>query len=339
MRIGFNPNKDKVIAFNNFFHQVIIPVYIPHQKDYFKDSFQILKYCLESLFKTSHKNTYYTVVNNGSCNEVVNYLNTLHQGGRIHEVIHTSAIGKLNAILKGLVGQNFQLVTITDADVLFLNDWQKETYKIFNNFPKAGVVSTTPNSKLIRYLTSNIIFERGISNQLKFTKVKNPEAMKAFARSIENLDLFNNYHLEKYLTIANGKVKAVIGAGHFVATYRDGIFSNFKEKSSKHSLGGESERVLLDKPIIDNGYWRLSTEDNYTYHMGNTIEDWMLETLKYQKKEEFDIVQPKLLNKKSFRIVNYLKSTIFAKIIYKRFLWSLFLQFKGLSKDESKKYL
>jgi hypothetical protein len=166
----------------------------------------------------------------------------------------------------------------------------------------------------------------------------NPKAMKDFASSIENNDLFNSYHLEKYLTIAKDKVKAVIGAGHFVATYRSDIFNNFKKIETKYSLGGDSVALILDKPVLDKGYWRLSTEDNYTYHMGNTKEDWMLETLECQVQEELDIAPPKLLNKKSLRFLNYLKNTIFAKIIYKRFLWNLFLQFKGLSEDEAKNY-
>jgi cellulose synthase/poly-beta-1,6-N-acetylglucosamine synthase-like glycosyltransferase len=131
MRIGFNPNKNKPVEPNDFFHQVIIPVYIPNQEGYFKDSFKILQYCLESLLKTSHSKTYFTVVNNGSCNEVIEYLNSLQQQLKIHEIIHTSAIGKMNAILKGLMGHNFDLITIADADVLFLNNWQKNTYEVF----------------------------------------------------------------------------------------------------------------------------------------------------------------------------------------------------------------
>ncbi len=94
MRVGFNPNKDKVLQKSDFFHQVIVPVYIPHQNDYFKDSFQILQFCLESLFKTCHYKTYITVVNNGSCNEVFAYLNQLQQEGKLQEVIHTNANGK-----------------------------------------------------------------------------------------------------------------------------------------------------------------------------------------------------------------------------------------------------
>ena len=111
MRVGFNPNKDKVLSKSDYNHQVIVPVYIPHQNDYFKDSFQILQFCLESLFKTCHDKTYITIVNNGSCEEVIIYLNQLHQENKIHEIIHTTTIGKLNAILKGLTGNKFELIT------------------------------------------------------------------------------------------------------------------------------------------------------------------------------------------------------------------------------------
>ena len=61
MRVGFNPNKDKVLPKSDYTHQVIVPVYIPHQNDYFKDSFQIVQLGLEALFKTCHDKTYSTI--------------------------------------------------------------------------------------------------------------------------------------------------------------------------------------------------------------------------------------------------------------------------------------
>ena len=275
MRVGFNPNKDKVLPKSDYTHQVIVPVYIPHQNDYFKDSFQILQLCLESLFKTCHAKTYITVVNNGSCVEVVNYLNQLHQEVKIQEVIHTTAIGKLNAILKGLSGHQFPLITITDADVLFVNHWQKATYEVFEAFPKAGVVSTTPSSKVLKQYTGNVIVSNLFSKKLNFKNVINPNAMMMFAKSIGNEDFYNATHLKKVLTITNKNISAVIGAGHFVATYRGSVFDLLNNRYSHFSLGGTSEALFLDKPVNDLGYWRLSTNDNYTYHMGNVKENWM----------------------------------------------------------------
>jgi hypothetical protein len=55
MRVGFNPIRTKLKLSFDYFHQIIIPVYIPNQEGYFKDGFTILKLCLNSLFKTIHK--------------------------------------------------------------------------------------------------------------------------------------------------------------------------------------------------------------------------------------------------------------------------------------------
>mgnify|MGYP005989816577 CR=1 FL=1 len=338
MRIGFNPNKDKIKEVDEYFHQVIIPVYIPNKHGYFKDSFQILVHSLESLFKTSHTKTFFTIVNNGSCKEVVDYLQKLFIDNKINELIHTTNIGKLNAILKGINGHKFKLITISDADVLFLNNWQEETYKIFDNFPKAGLVSPVPSSKVLKHYTHNIILENFFSKKLKFTKVLNPEALVHFAKSIGNVKFYNSIHLKKNLTIQKNNIKAVVGAGHFVATYRGTVFKSIKYSYSNYNLGGNSETEFLDKPISDSGLWRLSTEDNYCYHMGNCKEKWMeVEMLKLKKiKEDFE--SPILSTISNSKINLKINSFLFTKIISKSFLWKLFLKYKGLNKIEVNEY-
>lgn len=339
MRIGFNPNKDKVQESNEFFHQVIVPVYIPNHEGYFKDSFTILKYCMQSLLNTTHPKTYFTIVNNGSCDEVVNYLNDLHKQNKIQELIHTTNIGKLNAILKGITGQQFPLITISDADVLFLNDWQQATYQIFETFPLAGVVSTTPSSKAIRYFTSNVLCSNILSNHMRFTQVVNPDAMKSFAESIGNPSLYKACHLEKYLTISKGNVKAVIGAGHFVATYRGSIFDTVQQRNTIYNLGGNSECNVLDKPVIENGFWRLSTENNYTFHMGNTIEDWMSKQVEDLYENKYICkTTPKLVAINCNRFVNWFALKIFSKALFVKLIWIFFLRLKGLSKEQANHY-
>jgi hypothetical protein len=338
MRIGFNPNKDKLLPKSDFFHQVIIPVYIPNQEGYFKDSFKILKYCLESLFKTSHSKTYFTVVNNGSCLEIRNYLNQLLLEHKIHEVIHTTAIGKLNAILKGLTGHQFQLITITDADVLFLNEWQKATYEVFENFPKTGAICASPSSKVLKQSTSNLIVSNLFSSKLIFSEVVNPKAMQRFADSIGSPEFYTKMHLEKYLTISNKNTKAVVGAGHFMTTYRGEAFDHLKSRFSNFALGGTSETKLLDEPINDLGYWRLSTADNYVYHLGNVMENWMLPKFEDIKKrntleEKFKLQDAKKTSKNSI-----VTNKIIFSILSRRPIWKLFLKYKGLTKEEANKY-
>ncbi|CAM3813217.1 glycosyltransferase family A protein [Flavobacterium cucumis] len=337
MRVGFNPNKDKILPPSDFTHQVIVPVYIPHQSDYFKDSLQILQWCLESLFKTSHAKTYFTIINNGSCNEVVEYLNQLHQEYKIQEIIHTTAIGKLNAILKGLTGHQFPLITITDADVLFLNNWQKATYEVFEAFPKAGVVSPVPNPKNLKYYTANLIGTTFFSKSISFRKVVSKGGMAAFAKSIGNVSLYKAIHFEKQLTINKDNVIALVGAGHFVATYKGVGFDLLKQRFSEYSLGGDSVRLLLDKPPTDLGLWRLSTQNNYAYHLGNVKEDWM--------QEEFDKItfdsapfECSIENKVYSGILNNFYMRFFSRLIFRKPFWQLYLRYKGLTLEEAKQY-
>jgi hypothetical protein len=335
MRVGFNPNKDKILDPNVFFHQVVVPVYIPNQEGYFKDSFQILQFCLESLFKTCHSKTYFTIVNNGCCVVVVEYLNSLQQQLKIQEVIHTTPIGKLNAILKGLMGHNFDMVTITDADVLFLNNWQKGTYDIFEAFPKAGAVSPVPSSKVLKQFTGNVIFENLFSSKLKFTATKDKESLQMFAKSIGNTDFYNKVQLNKNLTISTDIIAAIVGAGHFVATYRGSIFETMK-KHSKFKMGS-SLKFFLDKPVEDKGYWRLSTTENHAYHMGNVFEEWMNETSSTIEENTKEIKSPNnLLSKPNSYLRPFVKFSF--KIISQKVIWKLFLRSKGLTKEEANEY-
>ncbi len=338
MRIGFNPQKDKKQAPNDFFHQVVIPVYIPNREGYFRDSFKILRLCLQSLFKTSHNRTYFTLVNNGSCKEVRVYLDELFQEGKIHEVIHTTNIGYINAMLKGITGQQFPFITNADADVLFLDNWQEATYDIFKVFPKSGAVSPAPNSKMLKFLTANIFFEKGLTQKIRFSEVKNPQAMESFAKSIGNTKLFSKIHLDKCLVIRRNNFEALIGAGHFVVTYRSDIFDGLEKRYTNFILGGDSD-FIFDFPVVKKGFWRLSTADNYAYHMGNTLEEWMLTTVEDLKENNLTSDKVPLLTKmESNAFINWFKIKVFSWLLFKKSIWRLFLRYKGLTKEEATFY-
>lgn len=276
MRIGFNPYKDKKNDDSHYVHQVIIPVYIPNQEGYFKDSFAILKLCLESLFATIHHKTFITIANNGSDDLVLNYLNSLLEQNKIQELIHTENIGKLNSILKGLVGNDIELVTIADSDVMFLPNWQGETVKVFTHVPNAGVVGVTPQFKMYENYCGNVLFHHFFNKKMKFIPVKNEDALIRFYDSIGWDRSYNQDYLKFNLGIEiNTKMNVLVGSGHFVATYKKNMFEEIPSYFC-YKMGGSSEGYLDALPL-KKGYWRLTTEDNYAYHMGNVLENWMLE--------------------------------------------------------------
>ncbi len=339
MRIGLNPQKDKIKELDAYNHQVVIPVYIPNEEEYFKDSFTILKFCLESLLNTTHPGTYFTIVDNGSCEKVASYLDSLHSEKKIHELIHTHNIGKVNAVFKGISGHSFPLITITDADVLFLPHWQQETYAVFSSFPKTGFVSLTPIPKLLKHNTQNLIFENLFSKRMQFEKPKNPSALKYFAESIGNPDFYQEVHLNNILTIMGEHTNAVVGGGHFVGTYRGNIFENLDKRYTPYKLGGKSVREFLDLPVLKKGYWRLTTESNQAYHMGNVVEPWMLETIQKQKNVTIEMIEfPTLTTIKNNQFSKWFKNVFFSKILNNKLFWNRFLQAKGLSREEAKMY-
>lgn len=338
MRIKYNPNKDQPLSESSFFHQIIIPIYISSNEEFHRDSFKILKICLESLFKTCHSKTFFTCVNNGSKIEVRNYLDGLFDQGIIHEVIHTDNIGKVNSILKGLKGHDFDFVTVTDSDVLFLNGWQEECYEMFTSFKKLGALSTCPNPKLLKFHTWNVISEFLFSRNLRFSKVVDPEGLKQFALSISNFDLFKSCHYEKNLALhLNGKT-GVLGAGHFVVTYRKEIFQKLALHSVNYKLGGNSEG-FLDELASTTGCWRLATSKSFSLHMGNIEEPWMsdnLEKLFSNQSKIMEVNLPELKESNSLKV--FFSNNVLSRILSIDFVFKLFLKFKGLDKKYISSY-
>lgn len=336
MRVGNNPKKNDSKLKISYSHQVVIPVYIPHENDYFKDGLKILQACLTSLIETSHNKTFITIVNNGSSKKTVDYLNTLLLENKIQEVIHTANIGKINAVLKGVKGHYFKVVTVADADTFFLSNWQNQVVKVFNAFPKAGVVGMVPQFKLYADLCSNILFDNALSKKMTFTQVVNPEAMQHFYKSIGWDTNYNHDFLKVNLTLqSKNGLKAIVGSGHFVATYRSETFTNSPNYEVKQLLGTKSDRDFLDYPLLKKGGYRLTTQDNYAYHMGNVYENWMdVELKKLSKPKEILTVSLKPL--KSNKLNYYIKNHLFRKLLENKKIINAFIKFKGLPKEMTK---
>ena len=335
MRIGYNPHKDQVLEKSEFIHQVVMPVYIPNQDGYFKDSLSILKLSLESLFKTTHNKTFFSIVNNGSCKTVTTYLDDLYKKGAIQELIQTTNIGKLNAVLKGLSGNNIELVTITDADVLFASGWQLETAKVFKTYPKAGVVGIVPQFNMFKSYSGNVIYDNLLNSKLKFLPIKSPKALALFYKSIGWDETYNKDFLKYGLGIENKEVNVLLGSGHFVATYKKQQFDTLKSYLG-YKLGGNSEGYL-DSAALKFDYWRVTTQENYAFHMGNVLEDWMHEVTinKYNK----DVIISGFSERQKIdRLSYFVKNKLFYKLVLNNRFSKLFYSWKKLPKEMINNY-
>ncbi len=339
MRKGKNPSRNIKLQLRASNHRVIIPLYIPNEEGYYKDAFILFNYCLHSVQKTTFSSIKVSVISNGSCDAVNSRLLELQQQGLIDElIIEKEPIGKINSILKALRTAPERWITITDADVLFDNDWEKSVREVFEAFPKAAAVSPMPVFRTQSYYTANILFDYFFSKKLRFSPVKNPEALTLFANSI-GWPWLDEKWKDAILTIENDKgLKAVVGCNHSVVTYKKEIFESLPKTNSAYVLGGDSERKYLDELNAFYDGYRLTTYDNYAYHMGNTKEIWMdkkVQELAQESKLDYSI---KTLRLKRSPIRYFVKWICFKKIMsFKPFKAKFFLA-KGLTKEQLKNF-
>ena len=282
MRIGMNPQKmDKKIILTTY-HRVVVVVYIPDSNGFYKNSFKVFKLCIDSLVATINKNCVITVVNNGSCKEVSDFLYCYLEEKKIDTLIHHNTnIGKIDAMIGAARGCREKYITLTDSDILFVQNWQQNVEKVFTSFDNVGSVSPIPVRHAFFYGTSsvlkNIIFKRV---KFKHTPIlENFEDYNRYLQSI-NWDLDENRN-NKWAVIEKNGIKAIIGSGHQILTMdRDVLFKRVPSNPSLTLVGNDSEFNYVDEPIDKAGKLRLSTYNNFAFHMGNNIESWMLDVQK-----------------------------------------------------------
>ena len=323
MRIGVNPEKENNQLSVDHYHRVIIPVYIPNlTEDYFKDGLTIFKLCIESLLTTIHSKTRVSLIDNGCCAEVQDYLSELYSTHEAIDQLLNSKInlGKVNAIYSAVKSNLEPLITISDADVMFLPHWQQEVEKIMRDFPECGMVSPVPSSKGYRSEFVNSTVYYGVfKGKIAFKDVISPDGLIKFQESIGR-EMYDKIHLEKYLTVSNKTRSAVIGCGHFVATMRAEVFKSSPPEVCQHKIVGGSESTYFDEPNDLGGFLRLATLDNYAYHLGNRFEPWMKQKMdEIQSSDMSDEVLKELPDPKPVGAFGYTMGKILRKLLFKTF--------------------
>jgi len=276
MRIGSNPEKDKQIL-DDAYHRIIIPVYVPNLEGYFEHGLEFTRLCVESVAKTKHPQSRLTVVNNGSCDQITTYLQQQYELGTIDQLVHNSKnVGKIDAVLPIARNASEKLITLSDGDVLFKDGWIQGVEAVFSNFPEAGMVSPVPHGTTYSNYTVNTLYDGFFKGKLKFQSLCDPKAMLRFAESIGSESMYKNQaRLEQQLTVKRKDFSAIVGCGHFVATLRREVFDEAPKGLSKLAYASEADRNYVDIPNEKAGLWRLATVQNYAYHIGNNIQEWM----------------------------------------------------------------
>ena len=277
MRIGTNPEKNKGSKITYKQHRIIIPVYIPDFNDeFYKTLIDVFKLSIHSLINTiDTNNTAITIINNNCNIKVTEYIDTLLTEKKIDKHVKMGInYGKVYTIISEAKASYEDLITLADADVLYFNNWDKEVLKIHTNFKKVGVVSPLPTPQLAFYSNFSLFADNFF--KIKKGSIVVEKSFDLFEEGISNNEIFTGKRNWKksQLYLEKNKIKACIGAGHFIATYKADILRNLPFKKPVFVFKSGDEYDFLDLPIDKMGYYRLSLTDAYVYHLGNKIPLW-----------------------------------------------------------------
>lgn len=340
MRKGANPAKKTKVESRDVYHRIIMPVYVPHLNDFFEQSLEVLKLSLNSIYTTVHEKTAISVVSNGSCDEANTYLLNELEEKRIDELVVVKAgIGKINSIFKVVNNAVEPLITFTDADVLFKKGWQSAVEQTFLDYAKVGMVCPFSYNKGFRELTSNIYVDNFFSRKIKKVPILNPGDLDHFEESIGNDSFYRPVHKKWAIGYSEkGKKPVLIGAGHFVATFKREVFGKYIFNPNLRKIAN-GERKYIDTPAVKSGLWRVSTQESFVYHMGNTVTKMYSEQIVKNEKAPCLDFSDKLRIKRQNRYVFWFKNVLLGKIVYSNKFLKFVFKRASFSDSEAREYL
>ena len=275
MRIGSNPLRRKKVLPPYRRHRIIVPIYIPNHEGYFEQALDIFRMSFTSLLATvDPEHTAVTLIDNASIPEVEDLILPELRAGRIDRYVrHAINRGKSDPVVGELKASYEPLLTIADNDVLFLHGWQREVEQLLHAFPAAVAVSPSPAPHLAHYTSSSPWLQALLTLSWRRGRAVSQEDMDQYEASIGGIQFSEECRRSQSLVQGRDGQRAVLGAGHFVITFRRECFAHL-EYSPLLEGTGIGDRVV-DAHVDRFGGLRLSTPVAHVKHMGNVPEPWM----------------------------------------------------------------
>jgi hypothetical protein len=269
-----NPARNKSISYKPSRVTAAMVSYIPNLEGYFQHRLDVLKLSLESLIQSLDQTCDIMIFNNGSCHEVVEYLDNQLRAGKINYLIHSrinlGVIGAFKVLFNAAPGE---IIAYSDDDVLYYPGWLDAHLQIISTFPQVGMVSGAPVGYSSEHALSAV--DNFIQNDAESLEVselpRNEQWESSWAestgRSIEEhlLACKDTPHLQ--LTFRG--VDAIQGAKHFQFVTPKEIISQALASDWTGSL--MDGLVSLDEAIDSLGYLRLTTPTRFARHIGNAL--------------------------------------------------------------------
>lgn len=280
MRIGQNPAKSITQVPQPARITIAVITYIPFLSGYYKQSLDVLKVCLNSvLHNTPRPNRESSPVNfdlyvfdNGSCQEVRDYLIQVHNEGDIQYLLlshkNLGKGGAWNIIFESAPGE---IIVYSDSDVYFSKGWLEQSLDILETYPNVGMVTARPMRTPATYYTRTLEWAQNTTSvKIENGDFQSWETFKEHTDSVgvNEAESQEWYQESKDIRLIYQGSCAQVGAAHFQ-------FTAYKETLRK-IIPFEMDKPMgqvrvLDERLNNQGYLRLSTCEPYVKHLGNRV--------------------------------------------------------------------
>jgi glycosyltransferase involved in cell wall biosynthesis len=272
MRKGQNPAK--------FIGQVARPEritaavlsYVPSRHGYHAESLEVLRACLASLRDSADLPFDLMVFDNGSCDEVQDYLLESQRRGEIQFLLlsgrNLGKGGAWNVIMQAAPGE---VLAYTDSDALFSAGWLSDSLRILETYPKVGMVTSRPFRTPPEFYTRTLAWAESDREVLVERGSFIPwEAFREFDMSLgqEEEQVRQRYASTGDIRLTYRGVPAMVGASHWQFVGWTAVLRQFVPFQMDRPMGQVRQ---LDRRINAAGLLRLMTSEPRAMNMSNRL--------------------------------------------------------------------
>lgn len=280
MRIGQNPAKAIELVDQPQKVTLAVVNYIPFLSGYYAESLDVLKLCLDSIWRNTDQPYDLLIFDNASCVEVRQFLHEMHEQGSIQYLIlsdkNIGKSGAWNFIFGAAPGE---YVAYTDNDLYFYPGWLSVLLNVLETFPQAGMVTGMPLLNPEEFSTSTVDWvEKHPGAKLERGHLLPWDDFWQHAGSLGNDEAAARAFYEQHesIRLSYQGQEYFVGAGHFQFVAPCKVLQKALPFPAQRPMG---QVRALDVAINRLGYLRLCTPQWWVRHLGNSISDslWNME--------------------------------------------------------------
>jgi glycosyltransferase involved in cell wall biosynthesis len=274
MRVGQNPAKFVKDVPQPERITVAVLNYIPFVSGFYADLPEVLDTCLNRIIETADLPFDLMVFDNGSCQEVRDYLAKMRDDGKIQYLIlsekNLGKGGAWNMIFSAAPGE---ILVYTDNDCLFSKGWLSESLKILETYPNVGMVTARPFRTRPEVYSASLDWAKGQADvTVEHGNFIPYEVFEEFDLSLGQSpeEIREHYESSEDVRITYQGVPAMTGASHWQFMSYKAILQQFLPFQMDRPMGQVKQ---LDERMNQAGYLRLMPTQPYAMNLSNTLRE------------------------------------------------------------------